>query len=228
MSRLFTLLLSLALVVGVLGAPAPRHDAVRPAVLPLSRVAVISDSYTAGSDEGGLGPKGWPTLAWQLLARQGIPVAADVAAEGGAGYGTRGNRGNMFEDLAIRAVRPDDALVVFFGSRNDEHVNPVLLPVLIYGTLQRAYRTAPGARFLIVGPAWPTADPPPWILRIRDALDYQARLIGARFVDPIAARWFVDNPELIGGDGVHPTDAGHAYMAERIAPLIADMLMQRF
>jgi lysophospholipase L1-like esterase len=29
---------------------------------------------------------------------------------------------------------------------------------------------------------------------------------------------------LIGPDGVHPTDAGHAYMAEKIAPLIRSQL----
>ena len=44
------------------------------------------------------------------------------------------------------------------------------------------------------------------------------RLAGAAFVDPIAERWFVGQPGLIGADGVHPTDAGHEYMADKIAP----------
>ena len=43
-------------------------------------------------------------------------------------------------------------------------------------------------------------------------------------MDPIAARWFAGRPELIGKDGVHPTDAGHAYMAAKIAPLISAKL----
>ena len=47
------------------------------------------------------------------------------------------------------------------------------------------------------------------------------------FVDPIAQGWFVGRPDLIGDDGVHPTDAGHAYMAARIAPLIYDQLTIR-
>ncbi|CFS38985.1 Conserved protein of uncharacterised function%2C possibly exported [Mycobacterium tuberculosis] len=41
------------------------------------------------------------------------------------------------------------------------------------------------------------------------------------FVDPIADHWFVDRPELIGADGVHPNDAGHEYLADKIAPLIS-------
>ncbi|MGH3644916.1 MAG: Rv0518 family GDSL lipase, partial [Mycobacterium sp.] len=74
---------------------------------------------------------------------------------------------------------------------------------------------------------WPTADVPPAILQIRDILSFQAMLAGATFVDPIAQRWFVDRPDLIGQDGVHPTDAGHAYMADKIAPLIGAALPRR-
>ena len=48
--------------------------------------------------------------------------------------------------------------------------------------------------------------------------------MGATWIDPIAERWFVGRPDLIGADGVHPTDAGHAYMADKIAPLIAAQL----
>ena len=85
-----------------------------------------------------------------------------------AGYGTRGNHGSVFEDLTADAVKPDDALV-FFGSRNDQGVDPTQLSVLAYGTYQLARRTAPSAKFLVIGPPWPTADPPDTVLRIRDA-----------------------------------------------------------
>ena len=37
----------------------------------------------------------------------------------------------------------------------------------------------------------------------------------------------VGRPDLIGADGVHPTDGGHAYMAAQIAPLIYDQLSVR-
>ena len=103
-------------------------------------------------------------------------------------------------------------------------VEPTRLSVAMYGTLRLARQIARSAELLVIGPPWPTADPPPEVLRIRDVLSYQADLAGATFVDPIAARWFAGRPELIGKDGVHPTDAGHAYMAERIAPLISSKL----
>ncbi|HTI77154.1 MAG TPA: GDSL lipase [Mycobacterium sp.] len=229
MSRLVTFVVAVALLVGALnaGSTPVRHNELRTLDASINRVAVVGDSYTTGGELGGLGSKGWTTRAWQLLSRQGIAVAPDVAAEGGAGYGTRGNHGSVFEDLTADVVKPDDALVVFFGSRNDQNVDPTQLSVLAWGTFQLARRTAPSAKFLVIGPPWPTADPPDAVLRIRDALKYQAGVAGATFIDPIAQGWFVGRPELIGADGVHPTDAGHAYMADKIAPLIGSQLARQ-
>jgi lysophospholipase L1-like esterase len=190
----------------------------------LSRIAVIGDSYTTGTDEGGEGPDSWTSQAWLLLAGQGARVDADVAAEGGAGYGIRGNQGSLFEDLTIRAVNRDDALVVFFGSRNDQPVDMRNYSALVGETFQIARREAPKAKFLVIGPPWPTVDPPPELFALRDSLRAQARTVGAVFVDPLAEGWFVGQPELIGSDGVHPTDAGHAYLAQKIAPLIKNQL----
>ena len=226
MRRLLTFVLSLGVLVGTLTTQTPetQHRDVRLTDYAVNRIAVIGDSYTTGSDEGGTGTQGWTTQAWRALAQHGIAVTPTVAAEGGAGYCTRGNRGSVFEDLTVRGVKPSDALVVFFGSRNDKDVDPTRLSIAMYGTLKLARQIAQSAKFLVVGPPWPTADPPPTIQRVRDVLGYQAELAGATFVDPIAARWFVGKPELIGADGVHPTDAGHSYMADKLAPLIGAQL----
>ena len=226
MSRLITATVAIAVLLGGVGEHLTpvRHNETLDLAVSVKHIAVIGDSYTTGGDLGGLGAKGWTARAWQLLTQQGTPVAPDVAAEGGAGYGTRGSHGSVFEDLTADAVKPDDVLVVFFGSRNDQGVDPTQLSILAWGTYQLARRTAPKARFLVIGPPWPTADPPDPVLRIRDALKYQAGVAGATFVDPIAAGWFVGRPDLIGKDGVHPTDAGHAYMADKIAPLIRAQL----
>lgn len=220
MRRVTTLVLSIALLITTVpSAPVAAQPAGRES--PVSRIAVISDSYTTGTDLGGLGDNGWPALAWRILAAQGTPVTADVAAEGRAGYGVRGDHNSTFGDLTARAVRPDDAVVVFFGSRNDQPVEPLDVARLASSAYDLARRTAPAARLLVIGPPWPTADVPVRILQIRDALSLVARMSGARFVDPLAERWFVGRPDLIAVDGVHPTDAGHRYLAERIAALIA-------
>jgi GDSL-like lipase/acylhydrolase family protein len=188
---------------------------------------VIGDSYTTGSIEGGQGPNGWTARAWQLLAGQGFLINPDVGAEGGAGYGVRGNRGSVFGDLTPRVVRPDDSVVVFFGSRNDQTADLHALAGAARDCFAFARRTAPSSRLLVIGPPWPTADVPGVVLQIRDVLYGQARAVGATWIDPIAERWFVGRPELIGKDGVHPNDAGHVYMADKIAPLIAAQLPRR-
>ncbi len=194
---------------------------------PIDHVAVVGDSYTTGTEEGGRGPNAWTNRTWLTLARQGVQVAPEVASEGKAGYVVRGDHGSVFEDLTNRAVHPDDALVVFFGSRNDQGADPMQMTAMAHDTLDLARRIAPSAKLLVIGPPWTDSDPPLDVLYIRDILSGQARDAGATFIDPISEGWFVGRPELIGPDGVHPNDAGHAYMAEKIAPLIHAQLSRR-
>lgn len=226
MGRFITFAMSLTVVVGMCAAPVTRSTPYRTVTrdTPLFHVAVVGDSYTTGTDEGGLGANNWAARAWELLDRRGIEIAPDVSAEGAAGYVVRGNRNGIFIDSVNRAVRTDDALVVFFGSRNDHGVNPEDLATNARDAFALAHRIAPSARLLVIGPPWPTADVPPDIWQVRDVLSRQAQMAGAMFIDPLVERWFVGPPNLIGPDGVHPTDAGHAYLAERIAPLIAAQL----
>ena len=93
-------------------------------------------------------------------------------------------------------------------------VDPQALAAKARDAFALARRMAPNARLLVIGPPWPTADVPGVVLQIRDVLNAQARSAGATFVDPLTARWFFDTPNLIGTDGVHPTDLGHAYLAQ--------------
>jgi lysophospholipase L1-like esterase len=231
-SRLSTFVLGLTLAVDVvLGNPAHPARVLAYQTLTmdsrLNHVAVVGDSYTTGTDEGGLGPKSWTALAWHTLTQRGVRIGADVSAEGRAGYGVPGDHGSIFEDLTGRAVKPEDALVVFFGSRNDEGFHPEdpqLLAGKVRDTFDLARLVAPSARLLVIGPPWPTADVPESILQIRDVLNAAARAAGAAFVDSIGDRWFVDRPDLIGPDGVHPNDAGHQYLADKFAPLIGMQL----
>jgi lysophospholipase L1-like esterase len=192
----------------------------------INRVAVIGDSYTAGTDEGGRGPQSWTACALRALAAHGVRIGADVAAEGRAGYGVPGDHGSVFEDLTAMAVKPDDVLVVFFGSRNDQGVEPGLLTQRARATFDLARRLAPAARFLVIGPPWPAADVPGSVLQIRDVLNVAARAAGAAFVDPIGGGWFVNRSDLISVDGVHPNDQGHLYLADMIAPLIRMQLLR--
>lgn len=187
-------------------------------------IAVVGDSYTAGTAAGGRGPQSWPQTMGHLLAAHGMQIDADVQAEGGAGYAHIGERGATFQSLTARAVHDDDELVVFFGSVNDVPMDP-LYPVTVARTFRLARTLAPDARFLVIGPVWPSADPPPELFEVRDNLRSEATMAGARFVDPVAAHWLAGHPELIGPDRIHPNDAGHVYLAKKIAPLVVRELI---
>lgn len=229
MGRLAAFVISLAVAVGMINdctAPARPYQMVARGT-PIDHVAVIGDSYTTGTAEGGQGQNAWTNRTWLTLARQGVQISPDVASEGRAGYVVRGDHGSVFEDLTGRAVAPDDALVVFFGSRNDEAVDPAQMAGMAHDTFDLARRIAPSSKLLVIGPPWPTADPPFDVLYVRDILSGQAHDAGATFIDPIGEGWFVGRPDLIGPDGVHPNDGGHAYMAEKIAPLIRAQLSRR-
>ncbi|WP_310781554.1 Rv0518 family GDSL lipase [Mycobacterium sp. Z3061] len=225
MTRLATFAISIVVLVAVASSGLVDSAQARPfraltLDLRLKPIAVIGDSYTTGTNEGGLGANSWTARTWRSLTVPGLRIASEVAAEGRAGYGAIGDHGSIFQDLTAKVVKPEDVLVVFFGSRNDQDVDPVLLAQRVHATFTLARRLAPSARFLVVGPPWPTADVPLPVLVIRDVLAGAAWAAGADFVDPIGDRWFVDRPDLIGSDGVHPNDAGHEYMAEKMVPLI--------
>lgn len=117
MGRVAAAVVALVVIASALLAPSSRapHPMLLTRESPLYSVAVVGDSYTTGSTEGGNGAQGWTALTWQKLARGGQDVDPNVAAEGRAGYVVRGYNGNVFGDLTPRAVTANDVLVVFFG-----------------------------------------------------------------------------------------------------------------
>jgi hypothetical protein len=188
------------------------------------QVAVIGGSFTTGSAEGGVGPNGWPALVRKTLDDQNLHLNIHAAAEGGAGYVEKGIFGGVFGDQVSGVVGITSDLVAFFGSKNDRLVPLDVLTAAVHNDFAKAKAYAPRAKLLVIGPAWPFPGPPVAILRVRDILRDQALAVGAVFVDPLAEHWFAEAPQLIGADATHPTNDGHKYLAQRIAPLIANTL----
>jgi hypothetical protein len=133
-----------------------------------------------------------------------------------------------FAEHLFKAAGTRDRLVVLFGGRDEDAGIPAeQLAVAVQRTLAVAKEKAPQASILVIGPAW-TAwqdnEPSPEVLLVRDTVKARAEADGAVFIDPIAERWFADRPDLIGSDGVNPTNEGHVYMADKIGPVIAHLL----
>jgi lysophospholipase L1-like esterase len=192
-----------------------------------NRVVVIGDSYTGGSAAGGFGPHAWTGLLWDRLAQQGIHLDPQVSGLGGSGYVTRGPTHAVFGDAATEFVQPDDKVVVFFGGLNDGMQPPDQVAAAARAAFEHVRQTAPNARLLVIGPAWPNDAREPALLNLVSAIRGEAEAVGADFVDPVADGWFVGTPPgFIGGDNIHPTDAGHVYMADKIEPYMHDELVK--
>jgi lysophospholipase L1-like esterase len=181
-------------------------------------IAVYGDSYSAGSDEGGKGPAGWPALVAGRLD-------ADVRLHSvrGAGYVAAGG-GGTFLDQVQAFPEPDADVVLLFGSRNDTGAPAQDISDQAAGTYEAVRTASPSADLVVVGPAWSDEGVPSDTLLARDAVRSAAEELGVTFVDPLADGWFFGRLELIGQDAIHPTDEGHAYLAGLIEPVLRDAL----
>jgi lysophospholipase L1-like esterase len=210
-----------------IGVAATRADEPMPIVssAPLpnqkpKKVVVIGDSYTEGTAYGGVGDKNWVQLAWRQLRREGVDITPKVSRGDGSGYVSRGLTGTTFGQEARALMEDDEDLVMIFGGSNDITAPPESVTASVRETLSDVRARTPKAKLIVVGPVWPGPDAVPDILMIRDIVRAEAKKTNATFVDPIADGWFMADSQLIGKDGVHPTDLGHLYMSERLLPVI--------
>lgn len=181
-------------------------------------VLLVGDSYTYGSPMSGADFTGWPAA---VGAAQGWTMAG--YAEGGAGYVTPGAGGRTYgaqiEQAIADGVSPD--LVIVEGGRNDRFVADQV-PDAASAALQAVRRAWPDAQILVVGPIWTDREPGPEMFDIRDATRSAGDAVGAVFVDPLDARWFMDDAAVyVGEDRVHPNPDGQTYLGDLIVQSVA-------
>jgi lysophospholipase L1-like esterase len=183
-------------------------------------IRVIGDSLTEGTAIGGKREANWVYLVWTKLRADGHIATIRTNAEGGAGYVEHGQHGHVLGDLQSGT---DDDVVVFFGGSNDARHPLDAVAAAAAAAFVKARAADPTATLIVIGPLWLYKNPPDYALALRDSIHSAAEAAGALFVDPIADRWFVGTG-LIGSDGLHPTDDGHRYMADKIGPVIEEAL----
>jgi acyl-CoA thioesterase-1 len=181
------------------------------------RVLVVGDGATAVPE----GEVGWPQLVAEGIAAEGPPVEMRVVAADGSGYLQAPPGGSTFAELA-ESAGPDWDVVVFFGSRHDISV-AADVQAAAQSTFEAARAASPDAELLAIGPAWPLIPAPGYIMTNRDAISGAAATEGVRFVDPLAQTWLAA-PGLTGPDGESPSEAGRRALADRILPLVAELV----
>ncbi|GAA1882282.1 SGNH/GDSL hydrolase family protein [Paeniglutamicibacter psychrophenolicus] len=202
-------------------APSPASPSALPS--PVRNVVVIGDSLSTGF---GTGPQhAWPNLIATSPRDGAVPLEIHNAAQNGSGYLNLGLTGTTFAWQVEQAVTPKADLVMFFGSVNDLRHDPADLAPVIAEIYASARQQAPHATFLVVGPPAYSARPETRRLALRDVLERAAHAVGARFVDPIAEGWLVEDLDrFVGPDGLHPSVAGNHHLRDKMEPLMLEAL----
>jgi acyl-CoA thioesterase I len=196
-------------------------DAVPPSPSsPAPVLMFVGDSFTVGS-----GPvpasRAYAAETARLLGAQ--PV---IAGAGGTGYLSRGRVGRDF--LASFEVelswRPAPELLVISGGHNDRRWSTLALRRAASRLLWTVKARWPQTRVVMVGPIWIDRAPPK-AYAVRDALAEVAAREGVAFLDPLRERWVTGGrAEVLLPDGVHPTLAGHARLAQWLSRRLAQWL----
>lgn len=190
---------------------------------PVRNVVVIGDSLSTGF---GTSPaNAWPQLIATSHRDDTPPLEILNTAQNGSGYLNVGLTGTTFAWQVEQAVTPKADLVLFFGSVNDLRHDPADLAPVIAAIYASARQQAPNATFLVVGPPAYSTRPEARRLALRDVLEKAAHAAGARFVDPIAESWLVEDLDrFVGPDGLHPSVAGNHHLRDKMEPLMLEAL----
>lgn len=207
--------------VAAAAGPVAANDAPLLALPPQARVLVFGDSWTYGSAASD------PSLGYAYVIAERTGWTTIVDGVRGSGYLKPGIDGPAFGDR-IAALDPtlDPDLVIVQGSINDRKQGAEGYRDAVNAAWNALAATYPDARIVVLGPAPQVLPIETETARIdRDLADLAAAR-GWWYLSPIAEQWITDanyleviDTSATGRD--HPSTAGHAYLADRLAADIA-------
>lgn len=194
------------------------------------RVIVLGDSYV----EGAGATTDYTTFAYRLAKTMNWGDTW-TSGSGGTGYlatpVSPAGRKTLRQRVTTDVIDQDPNIVIIAAGLNDRTQTATAVGTeagLLFTQLETAL---PDTEFIVVGPWGPrdasllSAD----TLAISAAIRDQAEARGWYFIDPIAEEWITgtgyvgattgegNSDTYISADTTHPTDAGHAYLAARLA-----------
>jgi lysophospholipase L1-like esterase len=183
----------------------------RPSVL-----AVVGASFTAG-----VGPDN-PNRSWAVLLARLLRWDAVVYGDPGAGYvrAGAGHLGPVAAEVAredLRALAP--ALVIVQAGHDDIGVPPGTERRRVEQTIALIRAEAPRATIALLT-VFPGHSHSSAAYRTDGAIVAAGRAAdhGVIIMDPLAARWTFSRSR----DGLHPTAAGDAWIARRVAAILGE------
>jgi hypothetical protein len=168
-------------------------------------IAVVGDSYTAGTNSDAV----WPTL---LAQRTGWAVANFALP--GAGFAADGRGGYTFSHQVERAQAAHPRTILIVGGLSDE-------PLAWSGRISAGAIDAinkiklAGQQALVIGPTYYETPVPASVAAVSDEIRKVADVAGVPFLDALHPPWLTAG--LIQPDLSGPTDQGQSVIADKVA-----------
>ena len=182
------------------------------------RLAIVGASFTAGVGSG-------PDRSWAVLLARRLRWDAVVDGVPGAGYvragaGRPGSRGPVGAEIAragLRAMQP--SLVIVQAGHDDIGVPPALERRRVEQAVGLIQAEAPRAQIVLLT-VFAGRSPRPAASRTDLTIGQAARATDRTviIIDPLAAGWRYPHVR----DGLHPTAAGSAWIAGRVAAILLE------
>ena len=198
-------------------------DGVSPAPLALPehpKVLVFGDSWTYGAAATE------PTLGYAYLLADLVGGETVVDGVPGSGYQRPGRHGPAYPERVAAidpAIAPD--LIVMQGSINDRREDAAGYPAAVNAVWDAMVEKFPQVPIVVLGPAPHELPVGASTARIDRDL---AALAAARnwwYISPVQEGWITAENYLdlidVGAGRKHPSDAGHEYLAQKVADALA-------
>nr|WSX25607.1 hypothetical protein OG690_37955 [Streptomyces tubercidicus] len=201
------------------------------------RLMVLGDSISDGSAQNtGAGAGSWFARAARLLGA----TDAWEQGRGGTGYITPGSYATFGDRVAADVVAWAPSRLVIWGGYNDNTGSQSAIGTAAASLFSAVKTGLPNCQVLVIGCWAPTASPAGSITNTDTTIRTQAAAAGFPFVSPITGSvydaagtllvtqgaWITSGNAsgYVGGDSVHPTDAGHVYLSRRIVAAWREVL----
>lgn len=201
------------------------------------RLMVLGDSLPDGSAMNtGAGAGTWFARVARLLG------ATDSweQGRGGTGYITAGSFATFATRAPVDVIPHAPTRLIVWGGYNDSGGDQAAIgtaAAALYSTLKTGL---PACEMYVIGCWSPSGSPGASLTNTDATLRAAAAAAGIPFISPITGTCYDATGALvathgawitsglvagyIGGDGIHPTDAGHVYLARRITAAIRELM----
>jgi lysophospholipase L1-like esterase len=201
------------------------------------RLMVLGDSISDGSSQNtGAGAGTWFARTARLLGS----TDAWEQGRGGTGYITAGSFATFGNRAAADVIAWSPDRLIVWGGYNDSSGSQSAIATAA-DSLYAAIRAGlPSCDVYVIGCWAPTGTPGASIVNTDATLRTAAAAAGLPFISPLTGSVYNASGALaathgafitaanvatyVGGDNVHPTDAGHVYLSRRLAAAIRALM----